>query len=164
MVRATKHFHSTASSVTSGSTTWGGGVMGEPLKDQQFRDIEGRIPPPITEEEENQILHGVERMRKSQNENAGSSTRPNVENQVNEDYGSDSDIEDDLSKKLEELSIAKFKDRDYSNAEGFFLRIVDRNVKEADSRRDVTFVRVRLACLYCFQDRRADAEEIVLPL
>src|SRR6202000_2247642 len=59
LLRAAQGFHSAASSVASGSTVWGGSVMGEPLTREQFRDIEGWIPPPITEDEEQELLTGA---------------------------------------------------------------------------------------------------------
>lgn len=46
LVQAAESFHSSASTVAAGSTVWGGSVMGEPLTQEQYGNIEEWITPP----------------------------------------------------------------------------------------------------------------------
>ena len=54
-VQAAESFHSSASTIIAdgaGSTVWGGSVVGDPLSDEQHRNILDWIPPPIIERED----------------------------------------------------------------------------------------------------------------
>ena len=50
LASAAESFHSSASTVASGSTVWGGSIMGDSLSQEQYRTIQDWIPQSIEEE------------------------------------------------------------------------------------------------------------------
>lgn len=103
-----------------GATTVDGeGQSCEPLSEDLFRKILSWIPPPVEEETE------------SWKELPQRPTTPSTETLVPEaQYSdSDSDVDSDLVKKLEELVIVKQAKKGYGGAAVILEKVVDHHVK-----------------------------------
>lgn len=168
-VRAAESFHSSASTVASDrSTVWGGSILGDPLTQDQMSSIENWIPPPsIVEEDEQNEEIASSTGRSAPVSNNRSSIMDMDITSVHEDLhdsDSDSDIEKDLTRKFQELAVAKLEERDYEKAEQFFQKVLDRSATEEESPQNLTVVKVKLAYAYCFQGRWEEAEAIIVPI
>ena len=76
---------------------------------------------------------------------------------------SDSDIEQDLRNKFEELALNKIEQRDYAKAELFLRRIVAN--EEAKGTADgLLLIKIKIATTCCFQGRWEEAESMAIPV
>jgi tetratricopeptide (TPR) repeat protein len=152
LVRAAKSLHSDASTVIitgAGSSVWGGSIMGEPLSQDTFNQIEAWIPPPSHEEPERQD---------------GLSPRPTSPSPAiwPDSSDSESDIEKDIMKKFEELAAAKFATKDYEKAATLLRKLVDYSFRNGKSQEEITKIEIKLACVYGLQSKWQEAEAITV--
>lgn len=152
LVRAAKSLHSDANTVIitgAGSSVWGGSIMGEPLSQDIFNQIEAWIPPPSHKEPERQD---------------GLSPRPTSPSPAiwPDSSDSESDIEKDIMKKFEELAAAKFATKDYEKAATLLRKLVDYSFRDGKSQEEITKIEIKLACVYSLQSKWQEAEAITV--
>ncbi|EGU84878.1 hypothetical protein FOXB_04607, partial [Fusarium oxysporum f. sp. conglutinans Fo5176] len=155
-VQVANKFHSSASIIVgTRSTVWGGSILGEPLTQAQISRIEEWIPPFSSEENfsgRSSIADGLSR---------GNMTSDNAEG-LHSDSGSD--IDKDLTKRLEDLAIQNQRSEDYAKAEQFYRSAINRAEASHRPSRYVVNIRVQLAYACMRQEKWTEAEEIMAPI
>ncbi|TVY62683.1 Heat shock 70 kDa protein 12B [Fusarium oxysporum f. sp. cubense] len=155
-VQVANKFHSSASIIVgTRSTVCGGSILGEPLTQAQISRIEEWIPPFSSEENfssRSSIADGLSR---------GSMTSDNAEG-LHSDSGSD--IDKDLTKRLEDLAIQNQRSEDYAKAEQFYRSAINRAEASHRPSRYVVNMRVQLAYACMRQEKWTEAEEIMAPI
>lgn len=126
--------------------------MGDPLSDEQISNIEGWIPPPIQEEDED---------RPQTQSDWNSST---VIDEGRNSDSDDDDLEKDLARRLEELAIESQGKGDHVRAESFFRSAIDRGEASRRPSQDIEAMKLRLAHVCMRQEKWKDAEEIISPV
>jgi tetratricopeptide (TPR) repeat protein len=131
VAQAAASFHSNASSIMGArSTVWGGSVIGEPLSQEAFINIQNWIPPPVDEADR---FGDSSSGPKSPSADSFSNMKsiPSydpailpVTETLNLDY--ESDIDQDLAKDFERLATASLQRNDYRKAEVFLGKILSR--------------------------------------
>ncbi|KAK2684677.1 hypothetical protein QWA68_016562 [Fusarium oxysporum] len=155
-VQIAENFHSSASTIIGNrSTVWEGSILGEPLTQAQTSRIEEWIPPPLSEEDFTQ-----------QNSIADESSRGDAISGDAEGLHSDSgsDIDKDLTKRLEDLAIQNLRSGDNAKAEQFYRSVIDRGEASHRPSHYVTNMRVQLAYAFMRQGKWIEAEEIMAPI
>lgn len=162
-VRAAESFHSSASTIIAdeaGSTVWGGSVMGDPLSDEQHRNIQDWIPPPIIEKEDR-----TQQESQPSGQIAQSSDVPlnGTGEDSEQDSEADSDMERDMLKRFQDLAINNFSKGDYPKAERFLVKVIDRSAR-GDPSEDITKMKLMQAYTYGYQGNWNDSERVLLGL
>ncbi|KAK3381886.1 hypothetical protein B0H63DRAFT_376962, partial [Podospora didyma] len=148
-VRVAENFHSSASTIVGEgprSTVWGGSILGDPLTEDQYSNIQGWIPPPIDEEVEDGTYSPSSALGRGHNSD------------------SDDDIDKDLVKRLEELALESEQNRDFAKAENFYKKVVDRREASHSPAHDLVATKVSLAYAYLHQEKWSEAESIIAPI
>ena len=177
-VRVAESFHSNASNIAESVN--GGSVIGDTLTQDRWASIEQWIPPPhIAEEPGEEDSY--------QTMSSSPSTNPSTKRQYTaaenpvahpspvsvtaapkfHESDSESDLEKETTRKFHELSLRSFSQRDYSKAETFLRKLINRTPLHANnstSENELFRTRTRLAIACSFQEKWGEAREIVLPL
>ncbi|KAM5359839.1 hypothetical protein ACJZ2D_014181 [Fusarium nematophilum] len=154
-VQVAENFHSSASTIIGArSTVFRGSILGEPLTEAQTTRIERWIPSPISEQDST-----------SQSSMPGSlSCGDTVEDDAEASSSSDSDIDKDLARRLEELAIENMRKGDHVKAEQLYRSATDRGEASRRSSREITKMKIQLAYAFMRQDNWIEAEELVSPI
>jgi tetratricopeptide (TPR) repeat protein len=159
-VRAAESFHSSASTIIADgarSTVWGGSVMGDPLSDEQHRNIQDWIPPPIIEKEDRTQQESQPSGQIAQSNDVSLNGR---EEDSEQDSEADSDIERDMLKRFQDLAITSFSKGDYPKAERFLVKAIDRSARD-DPSEDMTKMKLMQAYIYGYQGNWSDSERVL---
>lgn len=152
-------FHSSASTVVrdARSTVWGGSMLGDSLTEEQASTIEKWIPPPADEEQTPVSTFTYDIFSRSEE---SSSTV------VGNEYISESDdeIDQDLTKRLEELAIESRLNGNNPRAESFYRRAIERGEAGKKPKEEIRAMRVHLANVCMLQEKWAEAEAIISPM
>lgn len=159
LAKAAESFHSNVSTIMGDgarSTVWGGSIMGDPLSADQYTDISNWIPPPtINEETEPKLGHS-----------RGGSSSANALTLVESsgDSDGDSDFESQITKRFEELAVTSLSQKEYSKAETFLKKVLDRRNNDKQSVAQITSTNLTLAFIYGAQGKFQDAGELLMPI
>jgi hypothetical protein len=178
-VRVAESFHSNASNIAESVN--GGSVMGDALTRDRWSSIERWIPLPYIPEEPSEEDSHPPTMSSSQSTNPSTQRRSAATNdptahaspssvttapQLHES-DSESDLEKETIRKFQELALRTYAQRDYSKAETFLRKLINRtsfNVNDSSSESELFKTKTRLAIACSFQEKWKEAREIVLPL
>ena len=118
-------FHSNASSYAG--TVYSGSVLGEPLSRDRWNSISDWIPEPVIPEEASSAspptLVGAP--------DGAFTTMPS------NDHDSDSDIDTMMIRKLHELGLSNFNQREFTKAESFLQKVIDESSSELSCRQSL---------------------------
>jgi ankyrin repeat protein len=178
-VRVAESFYSNASNIAESVN--GGSVIGDPLSQDQWSFIEQWIPQPQILEEPNE--EDIIRHRLSSSPSTSPSTEMGLATAEDRTVlttlssattvpqlgqsDSESDIENEATRKFQELALQKFEQKDYIKAEALLRKAIDRNrLREDDSqaRDDSLAMKVKLAIACSFQEKWQEVEAFILPL
>jgi tetratricopeptide (TPR) repeat protein len=158
-VRVAENFHSNASSYAE--TLYGGSVLGEPLSNDRRNSISEWIPEPMTVDEASSTIPST---RLGSEDYSTSFTSPSSFTTMPPDnHDSDSDIDKELAKKLQELGLSNFNRGEYAKAETFFRKVIHETGKDL-SADDLQTSKTKLATSLCYQEKWTEAEKLVTSL
>jgi SH3 domain len=142
---------------------WGGSLAGEPLTDEQYRNIQDWIPPSKIEKTEYAKPELSAKGTISRLYSAGDDelhpSRADSDSDVDLD-----DIERLLTKKFEELAGKSLEQRDYQKAERFLRKLIDRSADGETLSVTPAKANTWLAYVCGCQGRWQDAEDILVPI
>ncbi|KAF2186889.1 hypothetical protein K469DRAFT_705417 [Zopfia rhizophila CBS 207.26] len=160
LVYAARSFHTNASTVAAdGSTVCGSSVQGIPLTPDEHWHIVDWIPPATGEDV-------AEVMSTTPSDSTSSEVGPLDDSLCHDGDAqasdSDSDIEDNWFKMLEEKASATFMAGDYPKAERFLRKLLQQDGRLSINERDG--LTVKLGLTYCFQRNWNEAGRILSAL
>ena len=162
LIQAADSFHSNASSVLGKrSTIWDGSILGNPLDEDQVRNIQDWIPEapgPESKAVPQSTVQVTEAIVQKPTSLSPFTTGTAITEPDTED---DSDTENDLFQSLYDRAISNFKAGHYDRAEMFLARVVSRLKSKPDSRIEVATARLMHAHVCTLQGKRQDAENVL---